>query len=334
MFFLPPLEAVTAEAMAPCSAREYTPRKERIGYRLRATEKLLMVRGVVLACILAICSATSLCEADTIVRLDTVLGNIDVQLFDTIAPGTVENFLNYVERGDYDGTFFHRLEYGFVLQGGGFSWATGPVPTDPNIPNEFQVSNTRGTIAMAKLQDDPDSATSEFFFNLGDNSDNLDNQNGGFTVFGEVIGSGMDVVDLLASQQVWDGSGIHPAFGSLPLINYSGSGPFVHLLEVVNSISVIPAGDVNGDGNVDNLDITPFIAALATPEEAFLATYPDGVFQAADVDNDGNVDNLDITPFIGILAGGGEAVPEPATLALLALGGLVPILSGIRRRRN
>ena len=199
-----------------------------------------MVRGIVLACILAICSVTSLCEADTIVRFDTVLGDIDVQLFDTITPGTVTNFLNYVERGDYDDTFFHRLIPGFILQGGGFGWSTGPLVSDPNIPNEFQVSNTRGTIAMAKLGGDPNSATNEFFFNLGDNSANLDNQNGGFTVFGEVIGNGMDVVDLLASHQDWDGSGIDLAFGNLPLINYSGSGDFVPLLEVINSISVTP----------------------------------------------------------------------------------------------
>ena len=90
-------------------------------------------------------------------------------------------------------------------------------------------------------------------------------------------------------------------------------------------------GDVNGDGNIDNLDVTPFIVALTSNEGDFGVLYPDGAYWRADTNFDGNVDNLDITPFVNLLAGGGaQAIPEPATLSLLALSGAVLI----RRRKR
>ncbi len=152
----------------------------------------------------------------TTVRLETTLGNIDILMFENEAPGHVANFLNYVNDGDYDESIIHRSVPGFVIQGGGhyFNAQTGSlsnVPTDPAITNEPGVSNTRGTIAMAKVNNQPHSATSQFFFNLADNSNNLDNQNGGFTVFGEVV-SGMDVVDLIASLQQFN--------FAYPVLNY------------------------------------------------------------------------------------------------------------------
>ncbi len=137
------------------------------------------------------------------VRLETSLGDIVIELVDD-APVTTENFLQYVEDGFYDGTIFHRVVPDFVVQGGGF--LPGNVAQegvrDP-IVNEFSPSrsNVRGTVAMAKLGGDPDSATSQFFFNLDDNSgppSNLDTQNGGFTVFANVV-EGMDVVDSIAA---------------------------------------------------------------------------------------------------------------------------------------
>lgn len=135
-----------------------------------------------------------------LVRLTTDLGDILLELVDD-APVTTANFLQYVEDGFYDGTIFHRVVPDFVVQGGGF--LPGMVQQegirDP-IVNEFSPdrSNLRSTVAMAKLGDDPDSATSQFFVNLADNSENLDNQNGGFTVFANVI-EGMDVVDAIAA---------------------------------------------------------------------------------------------------------------------------------------
>ncbi|MDH3583609.1 MAG: peptidylprolyl isomerase, partial [Phycisphaerae bacterium] len=174
----------------------------------------------------------------TVTRFDSVLGAVHVELFDQITPQSVSNFLNYVNDGDYNDpvagdNFIHRSVSGFVVQGGGFNWdGSGPansVPTDAPVVNEFQELvdhlgagepvNTRGTIAMAKVGGDPDSATSQWFFNLADNSANLDNQNGGFTTFGQVLFSGMDVVDQIAALPTTDAGG---AFGSLPVIDFSG----------------------------------------------------------------------------------------------------------------
>lgn len=139
-------------------------------------------------------------QAGTIVRFSTTMGDFSVELLDDVAPQTVANFLSYVSRNDYNGTYLHRVENDFVVQGGGYRFEpfVGPidVPADPPVPNEFNVSNTRGTIAMAKIEGDPDSATSQWFINLDDNT-NLDTSNGGFTVFGNVLGDGMVILDAI-----------------------------------------------------------------------------------------------------------------------------------------
>ncbi|MCX7554774.1 peptidylprolyl isomerase [Marinicella sp. S1101] len=138
----------------------------------------------------------------TTVRFETTLGDIEIELFDEQAPVTVENFLNYVNRGDYDNTVFHRTVPGFVVQGGGFRFLGNnqfqTVQTDDPIINEAQISNTIGTIAMARLSD-PNSATNQWFFNVANNQD-LDSTNSstGFTVFGEVS-SGLETVFTIES---------------------------------------------------------------------------------------------------------------------------------------
>ena len=148
------------------------------------------------------------------VALTTVLGPICLDLLDhpDEAPETVQNFLNYFERGDFESSFFHRLIPGFVLQGGGFRYTAAdgyqPIPQDPplaNDPDPVNRSNVRGTVAMAKLAMQPDSATNQFFINLANNAANLDNQNGGFTVFARVVAEDLPVVDQIA--------GLHREFG-------------------------------------------------------------------------------------------------------------------------
>ena len=159
---------------------------------------------------------------ERVVRFSGNLGEFDLELFGDRAPHTVRNFLNYVESGRYDGTFIHRSVPGFVVQGGGFGLngtAIAPVETDAAVVNEPGISNTRGTVAMAKLGGDPDSATSQWFINLADNSGILDQQNGGFTVFGRVVGNGMAVADRVAGLQRRDlRAQLGGAFEELPLL--------------------------------------------------------------------------------------------------------------------
>jgi cyclophilin family peptidyl-prolyl cis-trans isomerase len=154
----------------------------------------------------------------TTVQVSTPLGRFNMELLEAEAPLTTANFLSYMHDGVYDNSLIHRSVPGFVIQTGGFtaSMPPSPVETRPPVRNEFRVPNTRGTVAMAKLGGDPDSATSQWFVNLADNRANLDSQNGGFTVFARVLGDGMTVVDALASVPVYnaDNGGV---FGSIPL---------------------------------------------------------------------------------------------------------------------
>jgi peptidyl-prolyl cis-trans isomerase A (cyclophilin A) len=159
------------------------------------------------------------------VTLKTVMGDVVIELYDEATPATVANFLNYVRDGDYNSSFIHRSANDFVIQGGGFTFIDGvggSVPTDPPVINEPGISNLRGTIAMAKPGGDPNSATSQWFINLVDNSVVLDGNNGGFTVFGEVSGDGMDTVDAIAALPIY---AFQAPFGEIPLIDYSASEP-------------------------------------------------------------------------------------------------------------
>ena len=139
-----------------------------------------------------------------------------VELFDQAGPGrtrttplTTANFLAYANAGRYQNTILHRSVPGFIVQAGGFTQPTAPsgqaggspttIATYAPVTNEPGNSNIRGTIAMAKVGGDPNSATDQWFFNLADNRAHLDSQNGGFTAFGQVLGTGMSVVDSLAA---------------------------------------------------------------------------------------------------------------------------------------
>jgi peptidyl-prolyl cis-trans isomerase A (cyclophilin A) len=184
-------------------------------------------------------------KAGTLAQFRTIYGDIEVELFDTQKPVTVQNFIRYVESGRYQNTFFHRCVPNFVLQGGGFvvpdrsstasfQSAFG-VPSFGPITNEFNIgpllSNTYGTIAMAKMSA-PNSATSQFFFNTTNNAAALDNTNnsGGFTVFGRVVRGtnvlngfnsralGLGVVDM---RWWYDGTQFGNLFKELP-VNYFG----------------------------------------------------------------------------------------------------------------
>jgi cyclophilin family peptidyl-prolyl cis-trans isomerase len=211
-------------------------------------------------------------------------GVIRLELFDDLTPLTVQNFLNYVNsrnaRGDYDGTFFHRAVTGFVLQGGGFNSEGSRTHVDTGLPvhNEFDASrpNVRGTITMAKTGLSPHTATSEFFFNLANNSANLDNQNGGFTVFGNVI-QGLGVIDAIVAlprQNI-----ISADFGA-PVQNYfdpDGNAATVNPVPTADQLiritdtRVIPATPGNATGitfSVENV----FQAGTTTPSDLVSGT--------------------------------------------------------------
>ena len=132
-------------------------------------------------------------------RFDTSEGKIVVELAPQAAPKTVDNFLSYVKSGHYDGTVFHRVIPGFMIQGGGFTADMKEKATRGTIPLESRngLKNERGTLAMAR-RGDPDSASAQFFINLVDNAglDYPKPDGNGYAVFGKVV-EGMDVVDKI-----------------------------------------------------------------------------------------------------------------------------------------
>ena len=140
------------------------------------------------------------------VELDTTAGKIVLQLDAKAAPATVENFVKYVQAGHYDGTQFHRVIDGFMIQAGGYTEDFSQKPTRPPVRNEAEsaskagLTNTPGTIAMARTQD-PHSASSQFFINVNDNKSlnfrEPTTAGYGYTVFGKVV-EGMDVVNKIA----------------------------------------------------------------------------------------------------------------------------------------
>ena len=135
----------------------------------------------------------------TDVTLHTSLGDIRIELDEAKAPKTCANFLQYVRDGHYDGTIFHRVIDGFMIQGGGFSPDMVPKPTREPIENEAAngLSNLAGTVAMARTMD-PHSATAQFFINVADNRflDHPGQDGWGYCVFGKVV-EGMDVVERI-----------------------------------------------------------------------------------------------------------------------------------------
>lgn len=148
------------------------------------------------------------------VEIETSLGNITVELFSKEAPLSVKNFLDYADKGFYNGTVFHRVIAGFMIQGGGLTAEMAPKPTGAPVKNEAAngLKNDRGTLSMARTGD-PDSATSQFFINLVNNEGlNRPNPDGhGYSVFGKVV-KGMDVVDKIAATK----TGIKKGFRDAP----------------------------------------------------------------------------------------------------------------------
>jgi cyclophilin family peptidyl-prolyl cis-trans isomerase len=167
------------------------------------------VKSAILAMSLSMLLSNSARAANPIVVMETSLGTIKLELFEDKAPGTVKNFLSYVDDKHYDGTIFHRVIGTFMIQGGGFSADKKEKASKPPIKNEASngISNARGTIAMAR-ETAPDTATCEFYINVVDNP-RLDRANAkdgfGYCVFGKVV-EGMDVVDKIKGVRTAEGT--------------------------------------------------------------------------------------------------------------------------------
>ncbi|HYJ06028.1 MAG TPA: peptidylprolyl isomerase, partial [Chthoniobacterales bacterium] len=218
-------------------------------------------------------------DVSNAVRMTTVLGTFDIALFGQQKPITVANFLKYVNEGRYfkfdpnngqtASSFIHRSIPGFIIQGGGFLGTVNggntqieptAVLTFPPIQNEPGISNTRGTIAMAQFGPDANSATSQWFINLANNTP-LDVRSGGmnpagpYTVFGRVVNNGMTVVDAIAAEPRYNFSGAGPDFANLPLRNYNGSSA-VQVSNLVSIPGIAQISPLAFSASSDNANVT------------------------------------------------------------------------------
>jgi peptidyl-prolyl cis-trans isomerase A (cyclophilin A) len=209
-------------------------------------------RSLLLAAVISIAPLFPRIADATVVEFQTVMGDFEVNLYDINTPETVTNFLDYVNNGAYSNSIYHRSVPGFIVQGGGFFFDMAlpleEIPANAPIVNEPVFSNVRGTIAMAKRSGDPNSATNQWFFNLVNNSANLDIQAEGFAVFGQVVGDGMNVINAIAALPVYNfGSPVD----SLPLRDYT-QADFDALVPIDEANLVIVTAIIVSDSTVDS----------------------------------------------------------------------------------
>jgi peptidyl-prolyl cis-trans isomerase A (cyclophilin A) len=216
----------------------------------------------------------------TVVEIRTYLGIIEVNLFDNTTPETVANFLSYANSGAYADNVVHRSVSNFVVQGGGFQYTGAVALSDNNqfsldavqtgqtIVNEPKLSNRRGTIAMAKLGGQPNSASSQWFINLSDNVSSLDANvqgSGGYTVFGQVLGDGMQVVDAIAALSILGGDQ-NFVFREIPLQNYTAEDLANRVDLTDDNLVVISDIVVTDPTVVTNANLTPVLnTSLSQP---------------------------------------------------------------------
>jgi cyclophilin family peptidyl-prolyl cis-trans isomerase len=211
------------------------------------------------ALLTAACLLGPLLAQATVVRLYTNLGPIDLALMDSTAPISVQNFLAYTQNAAYDGTFVHRNVPGFVVQGGGYALqANGTAPhitTRSPIALEYSASrpNVRGSVSMARTSE-LNSATSEWFVNLVDNTSTLGPANGGgYAVFGQATAPSMVAVDAIAKLQTINAGG---AFSTLPVVSSPVGTVKTENLVVVSSARALPKPPADADRAFDYLEAT------------------------------------------------------------------------------
>ncbi len=208
----------------------------------------------------------------TFVRFDMTFGKVDIEVLEDLAPQNAANFLALTRAGYYDNTIIHRAVdfsdedfYSNIVQGGEFSNVDDPQPIEDfgNVPLEISIPNARGTIAMARIGGQPNSANTSWFFNVNDNSEILGVENdGGYSVFGKVVGSGMKVLDQIALIDYFQ---YNLTFQSIPLRFYSGgvftTNNFVKVF-TVKDIPVYPSS--NDDEAVLTFSATSSNAAVVS----------------------------------------------------------------------
>lgn len=238
-------------------------------------------------------------DAPSAARMVTDLGTMDFAFYQQNAPQTVANFMGYADRGDFTNTIFHRTVSGFIVQGGAFhaDATASAVTTKPPVVNEPDISNIRGTVAMAKVGGNPDSATNQFFVNLADNATNLNNQNEGFTVFARVAGNGMTVADAIAALPTRNYAAVNGALGTTPVKTSAAPTTYdIASLVRISSVTSVPPlsftaasanpaiATVNLNGS--SLTITPIavgdttvnITATDLDSQTAVASFPVSVF--------------------------------------------------------
>ena len=237
-----------------------------------------------------------------LVRFDSVFGKFDVALYDN-TPLTNQNFLTYVDAGDYTNTFIHRsvdtqvalnVFEPFVIQGGGFLFENdGFFRTNQRdqVMNEPFNPNIRGTIAMAKLGEQPDSATNQWFISTRDNRDILDDQNGGFTAFGFVQADGMELVDTIKAVPTFN---FNSPFTDLPLRNFVDDGDFNGELMIFSQIvrATNALGDLDGSGSITGPDIDLLYASYGVTPANDIELDLDSDGQVGDSDRDRLIEGI------------------------------------------
>ncbi|HTM54929.1 MAG TPA: peptidylprolyl isomerase [Pirellulales bacterium] len=334
--------------------------RRRFGYR--ATAFLAF-------CLASYCAALgTTARAGTLVNFNfTNFGSVQVDLFDDLVGTTVNNFLqNYVTTGLYNNSMVHRVDTGLgVIQGGGFTSAAAAIATSPAVPLQYNRANTRGTLAMARQGDNGDptqttTGTSQWFINTHDNSTTLgpapaDPAHGipqtfGYTVFGWVVGPGMQVVDNIAAVPTFAYSS---PFSQVPLQNFTaqdktnGVDPLPHVV-VLSSVTVVKthasfqnpflAADVNNSNSVTATDALSIINDLLI-HKSHAITGPFSGTDYLDPTGDGRVTAADAllvinallhpsaqaSPLAAPAASPMLVVPEPSSFVLgaLAFAGLL-----------
>ena len=183
---------------------------------MSSTRPGILFTALMIPLLMMTTSTSIAAEQASRVRLETTMGNIVLELDREHAPATVENFLTYVNDGFYDGTIFHRVIDGFMIQGGGYTADFSRKETRAPIKNEADngLKNTRGSIAMARTRD-PHSASAQFFINVVDNTmldyKAPDARGWGYAVFGHVA-EGMEVVDKIRTRT----TGVQAGFRDVP----------------------------------------------------------------------------------------------------------------------